>query len=82
LKVFVGCCQPFVAEAVSVAGNYLIIGFSYKTMTMLWCFGNIPVDLNLLIFVDFVLGYEAGLLQGSTSGQDLMPEFVWLQTSE
>ncbi len=34
------------------------IGFSYKTMTMLWCFGNFPVDLNLLIFMclglDFV----------------------------
>jgi len=34
-------------------GNYVIIGFSYKTMTMLWCF-NFPVDLNLLIFVCLV----------------------------
>ncbi len=24
---------------------------SYKTMMMLWCFGNFPVDLNLWIFV-------------------------------
>jgi hypothetical protein len=45
-------------------------------MTMLWRFGNFPVDLNLLIFVDFVLGFKAGLLQGKASGQGLMPVLV------
>jgi hypothetical protein len=76
LKIFVGCCQPFVAGSASVVWKLLDHWLSYKTMTMPWCFGNFPVDVNLSIFVDFVLGFKAGLLQGRTSGQGLMPILV------
>jgi hypothetical protein len=76
LKIFVGCCQLFVAESASVVWKLLDHRLSYKTMTMLWCFGKFPVDLNLLIFVGFVLGFKAGLLQGRTSGQGLVPMLV------
>jgi hypothetical protein len=43
----VGCCQPFVTEAAFDIWKLLDHWLSYKTMTMLWCFGNFPVDLNL-----------------------------------
>ena len=80
LKSFVGCCQPFVAEAASI-WKLLDHWLSYKTMTMLWRFGNFPVDLNLLIFVDFVLGFKAGLLQGKASGQsDVWVDLQWVLT--
>ena len=43
----VGCCQRFVAEAASFLGKLRDHWLSYITMTMLWCLGNFPVDLNL-----------------------------------
>jgi hypothetical protein len=45
--LFVGCCLPFVAEAASFLGKLRDHWLSYITMTMLWCLGNFPVDLNL-----------------------------------
>jgi hypothetical protein len=36
-----------VTEATSVVWKLLDHWLSYKTMTMLWRFGNFPVDLNL-----------------------------------
>ena len=62
LEKFFGCCQPFVAEAASVGWKLLDHWLSYKTMTMLWCFGNFPVDFEL---VD--LRRLSSFLQGRTS---------------
>ncbi len=44
---------------------------SYITMTMLWCLGNFPVDLNLSIFMGFVFDVKAGFGPSRTSVSDL-----------
>ncbi len=36
---------------------------SYKTVTMLWCFGNFLVDLNLWIFVGCLLSSRQDLFK-------------------
>jgi hypothetical protein len=41
-------CQLFVAESASVVRRLLDHWLSYKTMTMLWCFGNFLVDFELV----------------------------------